>query len=749
MNDADLLRAYASHGSESAFTELVNRYLGLVHSVAARHLADPSSAQELTQSVFLLLARKAPTLSRHPCLAGWLHRTAWHAAARAARSEARRRQREARAFADPSWTMKDAANDTEQILRVIDEAVARLPEKDHQAVITRYFLRRSMKEVGAALGTSEAGAKMRVGRAIDRLRTDLLRRGVLCSSTGLAAVLTEHATSSVSPSLAAAVLQKVASTIHPAPALGLFSKGLFIMSQFSSKSLVVTAVVLVLLGTVGSRLLVTDDTGEAASPADVRTREDAEGSRRSPSQLLGSSRSARSSRTEPSVRDLEAARRTLRLALALPLPKSGISWPEPAVLEALENFGSRTDEAFAALREALSESSVPSDSRAPAETEALQLLRTRGILAMGKLDKSVPGLQPYLWDLTTATDVSDKVYGFAALKNLGFEASDLPKVIQLLSDPGQRSPALDRSVTAALREFRTKEPEVFGRSIDLLASLLEHRDPKVQMGAANVLLGTPQVASDSRVLERVRLGLGAGESAALNAIESAKAAGGAARPLVDDLLRYAESTHVAHLRREALQAVAAIQPEAVMANPNVGAEQAAAETAEQIRRRVDSPTRTYDDLVAGLSDPSVAVTAAVALADWGPAASKALPALRAAVQGLDEDSRERIVQAIQRIDPKAIPERVSAETVLNGVFHASSGGEPESLPEGPRRADRLLTEFRAINTWRTPEEIEALTRNLFTADPSTGEAFLRGLQEKDPALASRIRTSLASRNPKP
>ena len=79
-SDAELLTDYATRRSEAAFARLVERYVALVHSAARRQVSDPHLAEEITQAVFILLARKAGSLARQPVLAGWLCRTAHFAA---------------------------------------------------------------------------------------------------------------------------------------------------------------------------------------------------------------------------------------------------------------------------------------------------------------------------------------------------------------------------------------------------------------------------------------------------------------------------------------------------------------------------------------------------------------------------------------------------------------------------------------------------------------------------------------------
>src|SRR5437870_10978912 len=98
--DGELLRAYADSRSEEAFGELVRRHLNLVYSAALRRVnGDAHLAQDVTQSVFTDLARKAASLSHRPVLTGWLYTSAHFAAGKAVRAEGRRRIHEQEAQA--------------------------------------------------------------------------------------------------------------------------------------------------------------------------------------------------------------------------------------------------------------------------------------------------------------------------------------------------------------------------------------------------------------------------------------------------------------------------------------------------------------------------------------------------------------------------------------------------------------------------------------------------------------------------
>jgi len=204
MNGIDLLADFRENRSEGAFTELVRRYTNLVYSVAKRRLSNISLAEDATQTVFIRLAKAAPKLRGDAELAGWLHRTTVHVSIDLWRSEFRRRAREEQAAAMQTPVDENIA--WNEVAPVLDEALNELTDAERQAILLRFFEHKTMHELGLALGVSEDAAKMRVSRALDRLRTQLGGRGVACSAMVLGPMLAERAVEAAPGSLVAALM---------------------------------------------------------------------------------------------------------------------------------------------------------------------------------------------------------------------------------------------------------------------------------------------------------------------------------------------------------------------------------------------------------------------------------------------------------------------------------------------------------------------------------------------------------------
>ncbi|MBC7366707.1 MAG: sigma-70 family RNA polymerase sigma factor, partial [Undibacterium sp.] len=216
MSDHDLLQRYARTGDQAAFTELVARHLNLVYSAARRQVSPSQLAEDVTQSVFLDLARRARDFPSGQPLAPWLHVVTRRTAIDALRRESRRHAREQTALEIAAMQTPDSS--WSHVEPLLDEAVAALPDPDRTAIVLRFFENKNLREIGAALGTNEDAAQKRVSRALDQLRTLLTRRGLTLTAAGLATDLSAHAILTAPVPLAATISASVVATL-PAAAL--------------------------------------------------------------------------------------------------------------------------------------------------------------------------------------------------------------------------------------------------------------------------------------------------------------------------------------------------------------------------------------------------------------------------------------------------------------------------------------------------------------------------------------------------
>ncbi len=250
IDDMDLVRQYARCKSEEAFASLVSRHVNLVYSVALRQVRDAHLAEEIAQTVFIILARRAGSLTSKTVVSGWLYRTARYASAKALTTQRRRQYREQEAY------MRSQLNETESnawmhIEPLLDTAMAQLGEKDRDAVVLRFFEGRSFNDLSATLGTSEGVAKMRVNRALEKLRKFFSKHGLTLSTAVIAGAVSANSVQAAPIGLATSVtVAAVKGTTVTASTLTLIKSTLKLMAWTKLKTAaVVGAIAIMAAGT--------------------------------------------------------------------------------------------------------------------------------------------------------------------------------------------------------------------------------------------------------------------------------------------------------------------------------------------------------------------------------------------------------------------------------------------------------------------------------------------------------------------
>jgi RNA polymerase sigma factor (sigma-70 family) len=271
VNDMELLRDYSRRGSEEAFAGLVRRHINLVYSAALRHVGIAAHAEEITQAVFVILARKAASLRPETILDAWLYETTRLTALSFLRGERRRQGREQEAYMQSTLPESTDVSVWNQLAPLLDEAMAQLGKKDREAVVLRFFKEKNLVEVAAAMKITEAAAQSRVHRALEKLRRYFSKRGVSSTTAIIAGAISANSVQAAPVALAKSV---TAVAIAKGAAVGsstltLIKGALKIMAWTKAKTAIVAGAVVILAAT--STTVIGIKLARAHRPAAERT----------------------------------------------------------------------------------------------------------------------------------------------------------------------------------------------------------------------------------------------------------------------------------------------------------------------------------------------------------------------------------------------------------------------------------------------------------------------------------------------
>ena len=247
-DDSTLLRQYAENHSDEAFAALVTRHVNLVYSVALRQVGHPQNAEEITQAVFIILAKKAAGLRHEKALSSWLFQATRWTAINFVRGEIRRRHREQEAHMERILN-ESGGKIWPRIAPLLDDAVGGLHEKECRAIVLRFYEGRSLREVGLALGASEEAAKKRVSRALEKLRQYFAEHGVDSTTAAIAETISANSIL-VAPAVLAKTVTAVALAKGAAAStstLTLIKGALKIMAWTKAKTIIVVGVAVIIV----------------------------------------------------------------------------------------------------------------------------------------------------------------------------------------------------------------------------------------------------------------------------------------------------------------------------------------------------------------------------------------------------------------------------------------------------------------------------------------------------------------------
>jgi RNA polymerase sigma factor (sigma-70 family) len=709
-DDNVLLRQFAENHSDEAFAALAQRHINWVYSVALRHVGNPHSAEEITQAVFIILARKAAGLHHEQALCSWLFQVTRLTANNFIRSEMRRRHREQEA---QMQTVIDESGENlwQRLAPFLDAGVATLGKKDRQAILLRFYEGRSLREIGAALEASEDAAEKRVSRALEKLRKFFSKRGVHSTTAILAGAISANSVRAAPVALAKSVTAFALSGANTPTAVAIAKA----IAVSTAQKVLLTAVV---VGTVGAAIyfhanFFNQNPIPSTKPIALNSTNNVN------TAALRSEHSVISApTTDNSGINLDEAIADLQKVLHT-RPTTHEMYYYNKITNAVGAFGLYR---MAAFRVLLDNSDDPQ-----------AFVRGGAIAGMGYLGKSLPDVSPVLWNMIYTSQDSDRWMVFDALKNIGFGPEDLPALTDLLTNSSIcNETILTKFVPESIGNVILQNPPACAPYISALENLLANGDSNTQFRAALALVryeGTnnPNIfpaihavfASPNNRTNEYNKNL---------AVQILAKAGPAAKPFVPDLLKFAKSASEADVQDSTYSTIADIEPALASQIPQVAKALKQRQEDEMWSEKFKSGSYSLDDLRAALKDPTstVALEAANRLAKMGTAAKLAVPDMIHALWGKDEDTRNAILADIYKVDPQVTITKIPASSIITGNLHEFLDKQPPT--EQNKRLIQDVYTIELFSGWVLPDELAAFTNKLAKQNWDAYQVFVRSNQ---------------------
>lgn len=405
------------------------------------------------------------------------------------------------------------------------------------------------------------------------------------------------------------------------------------------------------------------------------------------------------------------------------------------ITNAIQAFGKDRAAAFAVLKAASNETNtfLVQDGRT---IDTNRFVRAGALYGMGQLGKAVPEATPFLWGViySPSRNSLDRWMAFNALKQIGFEVPDIPTLAKLLPASACNQNILTMLVPETISGLIESNPPAARPNLFSVENLLDDSSPDTQFRAALALVKSegadnPKIYSPLHALFQ-RSNSRTNEYYKSLAVKILGAAGPPAKTLVPDLLEFARLPGEEYT----YQVIAKITPELGSTVPEVAQALREQHREQMWAEKWKSGTYTFEDLRTALTDPVQVLTAVNYLAQMGAAAKTAVPDMIKALWGKDEETRNKILADIYRLDSQATITKVylvkdhQVEPVNGGLQFAYSVLERE--PASPQ--NKILTDtcFQMFFTagWVLPDELATLTNSLAQQAPKAYQAYLDGLK---------------------
>jgi RNA polymerase sigma factor (sigma-70 family) len=704
MDDWRLIRDYLENNSEAAFTELLNRHLGLVYSAALRRVNNPDAAQDVTQTVFCLLAQKARELPESTVLVGWLYRTACLKACEFCRSERRRLRREQTFAMDPN-TATDRNREWEHLAPHLDDAMEQLEDEDRLAILLRFFRRESLKEIGRVLGTSEDAARMRINRALERLRNLLATRGIHSASAVLAAMLVrrsvEAAPTQVFNMTRAAALQT--SNVGTQTGSSSFSMG-------AQAKLLIPVVAMFSVGIATVLLFQKDDVVRLEDGPQMPAAQESTAEHLPNPVPIGNLAPLQQEMPVSTVAD---ALGQLRQLLYSKVPD--LSYPSPGLKEAVACLKGYPAETVMLLSEAL--------------RSDLQEARSRAACAFGLVGPDAIEALPMLLDKAHSDpDLAYSLFSSAVL--IDPDADLLKHFIEICrAAPTELQGVYLWATGNAIRTLTEADTDLAPEVRRILVELLTDPDPELRLMAALRLTELPGEMNLAAITE---LTAALGPVHDLEVIQALKAYGPAAKAAIPAIRHFRATVTDPRLHALATETLAAIAPELGEREADIAEQLDRKQKEALLSRRIEAGEASVEDLVSGL-DFSWAIRGQVYadLKRLGSAAAAALPALHLQFEQAQQGyvvgglTYELIATTIKAINPESPMIWFSHDQILPALRAVADAGAVV-VRRGGFDAPPLTAGY-------TYPQLKALVDQLRDVDPSLAELFIdkfRTIDEK-------------------